>query len=324
MGNPCIVYVGTVGQSVWRSRDGGATFARSSLGLHSESDIRALLIDPRNSSALLLGTETGLFASDDGADRWRRVSGALDGMQVWSLARDPRNPDLLLAGTCPAGVFRSQDGGRTWDELDAGMPAACVNGAPLTPRVTCLLIDPVDGAMFAGVEIGGVRRSRDGGSTWEALSEGLSSPDIHGLAAVWSSARTLLATTNNDVNRSADDGNTWTPLHVSATFPWPYTRACGMPANGSRAVWVGAGNGPPGSQGALYRTHDLGESWERLPLPQVANSTVWNLAFHAADPTRIYASSISGQLYETRNGGESWIKLPMEFGEIRALAWTPA
>jgi photosystem II stability/assembly factor-like uncharacterized protein len=318
-----VVYVGTVGQSIWRSRDGGETFGRASLGLHPESDIRALVVDSRDPTRLLLGTETGLFVSENGADRWERVTGALDGLQIWSLAQDPQNPALMLAGTCPAGLFRSTDAGRTWEALDAGMPAACTNGAPLTPRVTCLLIDAVDGAMFAGVEIGGVRRSRDGGRTWEVLSAGLSSQDIHGLAAVWSGDRTLLATTNNDVNRSTDDGETWTPLRVGKTFPWPYTRACGMPAGDANAVWVGAGNGPPGNQGALYRTRDLGNTWERLPLPQVTNSTVWNFAFHPADPARIYVSSVSGQVYQTVDCGENWSKLPMEFGEIRALAWTP-
>src|SRR5512146_1512892 len=104
-------------------------------------------------------------------------------------------------------------------------------------------------------------------------------------------------------------------------FPWPYTRACVVSAD---AVWVGAGNGPPGNQGGLFRTYDLGASWERLPLPQIANSTIWNLAFCRADPRRVYCTSISGQIYRSLDRGMSWTKLPVEFGEIRALAWTRA
>lgn len=324
MADSTVVYVGTVGQSIWRSRDGGLTFARASTGVPSESDIRAVLVHPDHPRVLHLGTETGLFVSTDGADSWERVPSPLDGQVVWSLARDPRSPETLLAGTAPAGLYRSGDGGRTWVELDARMPERCTNGAPLTPRVTCIVFDPLDGTLFAGVEIGGVRRSRDGGRTWDVLTAGLSSEDIHGLAPVWvDGRRILLATTNNDVNRSEDDGETWTPLGVSAHFPWSYTRACAVAAGDPSAVWVGAGNGPPGNQGSLYRTRDCGETWERLGLPQVTNSTIWNLGFNPVDPRRVYVSSISGQLFRTLDGGDSWSRLPMEFGEVRALAWTP-
>lgn len=319
-----ILYVGTVGQSVWRSEDGGLTFARTSRGVPSESDVRALLVHPSDPRRLHLGVETGLFVSGDGGESWERVPSPMDGMQIWALARDPRDPDLLFAGTCPAGLYRSTDGGSTWERLEAGMPARCVNDAPLTPRVTSILIDPADGAIFVGVEIAGVRRSRDGGRTWEALSAGLSSQDIHGLAALRNGRRVLLATTNNDVNRSEDDGDSWRPLGVGRHFPWSYTRACAVPPWDPRAVWVGAGNGPPGNQGGLFCTRDGGETWERLPLPQVANSTIWTIAFAPPAPgaasRTAFVASISGQLYRTDDGGESWSKLPTEFGEIRALA----
>lgn len=317
------VYAGTVGQSIWRSDDGGLTFTRASRGAPSESDIRALALHPDDPNVLFLGAETGLFVSHDAADSWERVASPLDGRQVWSLAFDPRDANVLFAGTCPADLYRSGNGGRRWELLDTRMPRECIGGAPLTPRVTCILIDPRDGAVFAGVEIAGVHRSRDGGLTWEVLGEGLSSQDIHGLVSVWNGGRTLLATTNNDVNRSTDDGVTWLPLGVKEHFPWPYTRACTIPAGDPETVWVGAGNGPPGSQGALFRTRDLGESWDRLPLPGTANSTIWNLAFNTADPRRAYAGSISGQVYRTLDGGDSWSKLPMEFGEVRALVWSP-
>lgn len=323
MADSTLVYIGTVGQSLWRSRDGGLTFSRATQGAPSECDVRALLIHPEQPQVLHLGTETGLFVSHNGADSWERVSCPMDGMQIWSLARDPANANVLLAGTCPADLWRTGDGGTTWEKLDASIPRHCVGGAPLTPRVTCITFDARDGAIFAGVEIAGARRSRDGGRTWDVLTEGLSSQDIHGLAAIWNGRRTLLATTNNDVNRSDDDGDTWSPLRVGQVFPWHYTRACAPAAADPHTVWVGAGNGPPGNQGGLFRTHDAGSTWERLGLPQVANSTIWNLAFHPSDPRRVYATSVSGQLYRTLDGGDSWSKLPIEFGEVRAVAWLP-
>src|SRR5262249_54568082 len=160
------------------------------------------------------------------------------------------------------------------------------------PRVTCVVIDPQESRrVYAGVEIGGVRRSLDGGDTWESFTEGLSSQDIHGLAISPRQPRTLLASTNNDINRSRDDGERWEPLNARAPFPGPYCRVAAAAADDPDLVYFGVGNGPPGNQGALFRTRNRGESWERLPLPVPPNSTIWNLAMNGADPRRLYATS---------------------------------
>ena len=58
-------------------------------------------------------------------------------------------------------------------------------------------------------------------------------------------------------------------------------------------------------------------------MPGRSNSTIWNFAIHPADPELVYASSVSGEVYRSTDGGAMWQKLPREFGEIRALAWTP-
>ena len=112
-------------------------------------------------------------------------------------------------------------------------------------------------------------------------------------------------------------------LGVKATFPWPYCRVAAAAPDDPDLIYVGAGNGPPGSEGALYRTRDRGVTWERLTLPVAPNSTIWNLGFNAADPRRLYASSINGQPLPEPDGGDSWSRLPHEFGEVRALAWVP-
>ena len=89
-------------------------------------------------------------------------------------------------------------------------------------------------------------------------------------------------------------------------------------------VFLGNGDGPPGSTGVIGRSTDGGVTWQAAQLPNRANSTLWNFAVHAADPELMYASSVSGEIYRSTNGGVAWDKLPREFGEIRALAWTPA
>lgn len=318
------VYVGVVGQSVWRSDNSGEIFARASKGMFPESQIRALLVHPTDFNILYAGTDSGLYRTRDGADSWDRLVTEKELPQIWSLAIHPRNPDILYAGTCPADLFRSTDGGRTWKLLDAGIPRKCLVDAPIVPRVTCIDADPGQPErIYAGVEIAGFYRSDDGGEHWRYLSEGLASLDIHDFVAFPHSPDTLIATTNNGIFISRDGGVHWNSLEIQKHFPWSYTRNCTVDAGDQRTFYVGIGNGPPGDRGALFRTRDLGETWERCGLPGDPNSTVWNLAMNRSDPSLIYVTTISGEVYRSVDRGGSWVKTRHEFGEVRAIAWTP-
>jgi photosystem II stability/assembly factor-like uncharacterized protein len=322
---PHRLYVGTIGEGLYRSTDGGATFVRACDGMFVECHVRALAVHPRQPHTLYLGTEQGLFRSTDGADNWARVESPLNGLQIWSVLLLPSDPNVIVAGTCPSRLFRSTDGGRTWAEAEATMEQHCPR--IMHTRVTALAEDPeAPGTVWAGVEIDGVRRSRDGGRTWQAPGQqGLSSRDIHALAIVPAGGgpKRLLATTNNDLNVSIDGGETWRPLRVGQALPWTYCRGLAQVCGRPEVLLLGNGSGPPGDAGVVAVSTDAGESWREARLPGRANSTIWNFATHPADPSLIYASSVSGEVYRSTDGGHSWEKLAREFGEIRALAWTP-
>jgi photosystem II stability/assembly factor-like uncharacterized protein len=317
--------VGTIGEGLYRSTDGGASFVRACDGMFVECHVRALAAQPRQPQTLYLGTEQGLFRSTDGADNWARVESPLNGLQIWSLLLLPSDPNVLVVGTCPSRLFRSTDGGRTWAEAEAAMEQHCPR--IIHTRVTALAEDPeAPGTVWAGVEIDGVRRSRDGGRTWQApQQQGLSSRDIHALAIVppGGGPKRLLATTNNDLNVSVDGGETWRPLRVGQSLPWSYCRALAQVCGRPEVLLLGNGSGPPGDAGVVGISTDAGETWREARLPGRANSTIWNFATHPADPALIYASSVSGEVYRSTDSGQSWEKLAREFGEIRALAWTP-
>jgi photosystem II stability/assembly factor-like uncharacterized protein len=324
---PHRVYVGTIGEGVWRSLDGGVTFTRAADGMFVECHVRAIALHPVDARVLLLGSEQGLFRSNDGADNWHAVSPSLAGKQIWSVLIHPSQPERIVVGACPAEVFHSADGGKTWDRARANMRPDCPR--IMHTRVTTLEADPADArVLWAGVEIDGLFRSDDLGRTWEPIGTGVSSRDIHDLCFVKAGGTTaMLAATNNDLNRSTDAGRTWQPLGIKDQLPWPYCRTLAQPIGRPETVLLGNGNGPPGSEGCVARSDDGGLSWRVLPLPGTAgtraNSTIWNYAVHAADANLIYASSVSGQLYRSRDQGASWEKCPREFGEIRALAWGP-
>jgi photosystem II stability/assembly factor-like uncharacterized protein len=324
---PHKLFVGTIGEGVFRSTDGGATFRRACDGMFVECDVRALVVHPRDPDTLYLGNELGVFVSRDGADNWTRLPAPVDGLEVWSLWVSARHPEVLLAGTRPSRVFRSEDGGRTWVEAATRMNPDCPR--ILHTRVTTICGDPGDPTrLWAGVEIDGVHRSTDGGRSWEPLGTGLSSQDIHAIVVVPAgdgvSSRRLLAATNNDLNRSADDGATWQPLGVGRSLPWSYCRALAQRPGRPAEVLLGNGDGPPGSCGVVARSRDGGDTWDVAGMPGRANSTLWCFATHPADPDLVYAASVSGGVYRSGDGGASWEKLAREFGEVRALAWSPA
>ncbi len=318
------LYVGTIGQGVWRSIDGGESFVRSSDGMFVECHVRALAVHPKEPATLYLGSEKGLFRTTDGATHWTRVESPLNGLEIWSILLLPQSPDVILVGTCPSRLFRSADGGRTWSEPPVKIAQDCPR--IMHTRVTTLIADPTEPEIvWAGVEIGGLLRSRDAGQTWRAVGRGLSSLDIHALAIVPgnNSAKRLLASTNNDLNVSKDDGETWEPLRIGQVLPWPYCRGLAQLTNRPEVVFLGNGEGPPGAAGIVARSVDGGAIWQAAQMPGHANSTIWNFAVHHADPELVYASSVSGEIYRSTDAGSSWKKLPREFGEIRSLAWTP-
>ncbi len=316
------VYVGTIGQGVFRSLDGGLNFSRAMDGMFVECHVRALAVHPHDPRVLFLGSEQGLYRSDDGADNWRRVDSPLDDKQIWSILVHPTDPNLIVVGTCPARLYRSTDGGKTWSEGRATARQDCPR--IIHTRVTCVKADISDkNTLWAGVEIDGLHRSRDAGLTWEPVGQGLSSRDIHDVLFVPNSGSvTMLAATNNDLNRSTDGGFHWQPTAIKDQLPWSYCRALAQPIGHPQTVLLGHGNGPPGNAGVVGISKDGGQSWRTTTMSVPPNSTIWNFAMHAADPHMIYASSISGQLYRSIDQGETWEKCAREFGEIRALAWT--
>jgi hypothetical protein len=324
MTTPHRLYVGTIGEGLFRSIDGGQSFVRACDGMFVECHVRALAVHPHDPRVLYLGSADGLFRSGDGADHWTRVESPLSGLEIWSILLMPHDPNVILVGACPSRLFRSADGGRTWTEPAVSMLQECPR--IMRTRVTTLTADPTaPPTVWAGVEIDGLFRSQDGGLTWQRVGRGLSSQDIHALVILGGDGRPhrLLASTNNDLNLSTDDGETWQPLGLGQALPYPYfrgmTRVLGQPY----VVLLGNGDRPPGEIGTVARSTDGGGHWEPARLPGPANSTLWNFAVHPADVKLVYASSVSGEVYRSLDSGASWEKLAREFGEIRALAWTP-
>jgi len=280
-----------------------------------------LVAHPQQARTVFAGGDTGLFVSRDSGARWERIGVQGDLPTIWSLAIDPVDPDILFAGTRPAGVYRSQDGGHRWQKLNVDIAPECAIG---TPFVTALVVDPDDHrTVWAGVEIDGVFRSTDGGETWTHLENGLYDPDVHDMAIATTRPKRLFVSTARDMFLSDDLGDSWHPVGTRDKWPLPYARGMAIKPDNPGVLYAGCGETTTGEKGHVLRTTDYGQRWEILPLPAPANATIWGLATHPADADRIVAFSLFGEVYVSEDAGSSWRKIAREFGEIRTAVWVP-
>lgn len=327
MANEMTILVGTVGQGVMRSADAGETWRRVGIdqGIHSDAVVRALKNDPRRPEIVFAGTDKGLLRSGDAGETWRLVNSPLSIYCVWALAVDPEEPEIMFAGTgtpTPATIFRSVDGGTSWDQRPVEVAEECP--AVGIPRVTGIAIDPVNRrSVWVSLEVDGVRRSTDGGDTWVAMNGGIPNPDVHNVAVAAGPPKTVIVVVNNDVFTSTDDGATWKAIGIREVFPWTYPRGIMVQPGNTNVIFLTIGDTTPGRIGAVMRSKDTGKTWESLSLPVAPNTAMWVVSGQPFDPDVILAGSRYGYLYRSDDGGDSWQKLWREFSEISAVLSIP-
>jgi len=328
------IIVGTIGQSIMRSTDDGKSWERVGprRGFPYEALVRCLAVHPREPRIVFAGTERGLYRSDDAGQRWSLVDSALNPFYIWALAIDPVEPEIMFAGTgtpTPAMVFRSTDGGKSWEKRPVEVAAECENVG--TPRVTAIAVDPEERRnIWMGLEVDGARRSTDRGETWNHVDLPIRQADIHNVTVTSGPPKSVFIVANREIYKSTDNGVTWEALGMQKILHWEYPRSQnylrGITVQPSHpdVLILGIGDATPGTVGGIARSRNLGESWEMMPLPVQPNSTVWTFGTHHADPNIIFAASRFGYLYRSDSGGDSWTKLQRELSEIAAVRWLPA
>ncbi len=284
-------------------------------------------------SAFLAPADGRVFAATEAGAIWRRYAAGTWSLvnsravedEVWSFAADPRLAGRLYLGVSPALLYRSDDGGLTWTACESlkhipGYETWTFPPPPHIPHVRSIAADPeVEGGVYIGVEEGGIFRSPDGGDTWQSLNEGLYW-DVHTVVPARNSAE-LYATTGAGFHVSADAGGHW--RHVREGIANRYT----VPLIASQAegrLFTAAAAGPPptwssGTNAAIYRSDDHGETWRRLEAGLPPRFDVMVGALTEDESGNLYAAA-GGDVYRSDDSGESWQLLAEGLAPIRSLA----
>jgi len=278
------------------------------------------------SGVVYVGTQSGPYRSEDDGRSWSPLT--LPGREqlVWSILIDPRDPQTILVGTQGTTMYRSRDAGASWTELTPPVPEGMVRmGFPC--RVIRLARDPSNpNDIYAGLEVGGVLRSRDGGDRWESCNRGLldlaleprlksrlssdteteGMMDSHALAVSPASAGTVFLANRMGLFRSGDGGSQWQEIGIGRFSPLTYARDVTVSRHDPRTLYAALSIAAVSDEGSLYRSRDLGETWQRFDHGVAMRSTLMIIAESPASADRVYCATRKGQVFGTEDGGASW------------------
>jgi photosystem II stability/assembly factor-like uncharacterized protein len=262
--------------------------------------------------------------------------------RVWHLEPSLDDPDTVYAGVEDAGLFRSTDGGQSWQELPA--LRGHKSGPSWQPGAggMCLhtiILDPATpGRMFAAISAAGAFRSDDAGQTWRPINHGLQSqgipdPDaevghcVHRLAMHPSRPSVLYMQKHWDVMRSDDAGESW--HEVSGNLPTDFGFPIDVHAHEPDTIYVvpitsDAEHFPPEGKLRVYRSRTGGDEWEALTsgLPQehcYVNVLRDAMAVDTLDSCGIYFGTTGGQVYASADAGDSWAPIVRDLPAVLSV-----
>jgi len=328
-------------------------------------------IDPRDGTTMLMAASTGhlgptILRSGDGGATWTeatkppafpkgdRLGRAVD-HTFWLEPGHPSEPGVWWAGASPPGLFRSADGGDTWESV-AGLNEHPMIGEWLPPDggtpdgaiLNQVVIDPREAThMYLASCSAGVLETTDQGATWRPLNRNVEAnflpdpypefgQDAHYIALAPTNPDRLWQQNHCGIYRLDRPGETWErigkamPAEIGdigfTIVPHPRCdqTAYVFPMDGTE-VWPRVS---PGGRPAVYRTRDAGQSWERQDRGFPAEQgwfTVKRQAFcgDAAEPFGLYLGTTGGEVWASDDEGESFRQICAHLPEIYSVAAAP-
>lgn len=255
-----------------------------------------------------------------------------------------REPGVLWAGTIPGGLFRSEDGGRSWALQralwDDPRRKQWFGGGYDTPGLHSICVHPEDGRrVIVGVSCGGAWTTTDAGASWKVTAKGMRAAymppdqfskeevqDPHRIVQCRARPEVLWTQHHNGVFKSVDGGATWS--EITNVPPSTFGFACAVHPKDPDTAWLVPAQKderriPVDGKVVVARTRDGGRSWETLRrgLPQ---EHAYDLVYrHGLDldaaGERLVMGSTTGSLWLGESGGDDWRLASAHFPPIYAV-----
>lgn len=324
--NPGIIYVGAASGGVWKTENGGATWTPI-FDRQSSFSIGTVVLDPKSPSTIWVGTGEnnsqrsvaygdGVYRSDDAGRTWKRM-GLEKSEHIARILIDPRNSDVVyVAAQGPLwsdggdrGLYKTTDGGKTWNAVLAPSERTGVTDVVLDPRNPDLLIAATwqrrrhVWTLIDGGPESALQRSTDGGKTWRKITTGIPSTTLGriGLAVSPANPDIIYATVEaaageGGIFRSTDNGVAWEKRGGYTAQPMYYATLVADPFNTQRLYSMDVGTQVSDDGGTTWR--GLGERSKH-----VDNHVLW------VDPRNAdhYINGNDGGLYQSWDAGKTWI-----------------
>ncbi len=331
--------------------------------------INHLVLDPRDGKTLLAAAKTGhlgptVFRSTDLGRTWQEAArppafakqadgkGRSVDHTFWLAPAHANEPGVWYAGTSPQGLFRSEDGGVSWE------PFSMVNedaqyrtwmgsqqdGTPDGPKLHSIIVDPRDPAhLYFAMSGGGVHESKDGGRSFAPLVQGLevvegfdaanvTFHDPHCVRLCPSNPDRLYQQNHCGIYRLDRPSTEW--VRIGRNMP-EEVGDIGFPMvvhpRDPDTVWVFPMDGTtvwprtsPDGKAAAYVTRDAGKSWRRLDADLPKSQAWWTvkrqaMSADARDPVGLYFGTTSGELWMSRDEGKRWSSMARHLPEIYSV-----
>ncbi|MGE5262705.1 MAG: WD40/YVTN/BNR-like repeat-containing protein [Acidobacteriota bacterium] len=329
--------------------------------------IHHMVMDPRDGGTILMTAVTGhlgptVYRSTDQGKTWKEATkppafpqaasgekGLVLDHNFWLSPGHPSEPDVWYLGSSPSSLFRSEDGGSTWEGVkgfnDHPKRTTWVGGGdpPDGATLHSILIDPRDlNHMYIGLSAGGVFESIDKGADWKPLNQGLVSQFLESPTAEYGhdphlfrlhplQPDRLYQQNHEGIYRMDRDEGKW--VRIGTNLP-EQLNDHGFPIvlhpRDPETVWVfpvegfPQGRVPHEGKPAVYETNNGGKTWKRKS-KGMPKSDGWftvkrqGMTADTHDPVGVYFGTTGGEVWASLDEGASWSRLATSLPEIYSV-----